>query len=227
VRYDFSSNIPDASPVSGSIASLGNISASTTLPRAGDTPNAAGRYVYDASQIALSNTTLTIDGPVDLVVSGNISVGGGSGSINVRSGAGRSFNLYAAGDISISGNGAVNESSTPPNMAIYGTRTQTQATALGAQQFDFRGNASYSGLLYAPNADVSLRGGGSSGRFDGAIIGKTVTFNGNYSFHYDVQLANVQSDRYFKPSSWIELIAPPGSGAALARDNRQPFNSVF
>jgi hypothetical protein len=112
-------------------------------------------------------------------------------------------------------------------MSFYGTRSQADAATLGKQQFDLRGNASYSGLVYAPNADVALRGGGSNGTFNGAIVGSSVTFNGNYDFHYDIQLGSLQSDKYFRPLNWIELVSPPGSGAALARDNRTPFNTVL
>ena len=228
VRLDFSSNLPDVAAPSGSATALGAISSSLSLPRSGDTPGADGRYRYTVTSINLSNNTLTIDGgAVDLVVSGGVSIGGGSGSIVVNNSGSSSLALYVAGDVSIQGNGAVNQSGTPSRLVFYGTRTQTEAATLGTQSFDLRGNASYAGLVYAPNAAVSLRGGGSSGRFDGAIIGATVTFNGNYEFHYDIRLASLSSERYFRPKNWIELTAPPGSGAALARDNRAPFNAVL
>ncbi len=227
VRTDFSYNIPDAVAPAGTATSLGAIGSSLTLPRAGDTPGPDGRYLYSATEINLNNTTLTIDGPVDLVVSGNVSIGGGSGSIVVSAGTTPALALYAAGNLSISGNGAANATNAPPRMTFYGTRTQAEVATLGAQQFDLRGNASYVGLVYAPNADVQLRGGGSSGRFDGAVIGRSVTFNGNYDFHYDVQLGGLASEEFFKPASWIELTAPAGSGAALARDARAPFAGKF
>jgi hypothetical protein len=225
VRRDFAYNIPDAvapTPLSGN---LNAITTSLTLPRTGDTPGPNGRYVYRATEIDFNNQTLTINGPVDLVVSGDVEIGGGSGAIVVNSGSSPQLGLYVAGDISISGSGAVNQTNSPPNMSIYGTRSLSQVATLGRQQFNLSGNASYSGLVYAPNADISLRGGGSTGRFDGAIIAYSVTFNGNYDFHYDVRLAGIQSERYFKPSSWIELTAGAGTGAPLARDNRQPFAS--
>ncbi len=227
VRTDFSYNIPDAVAPTGMAAALGAVGTALTLPRAGDTPGPDGRYLYSATEINLNNTTLTIDGPVDLVVSGNVSIGGGSGSLVINSGSTPELALYVAGNLSISGNGAVNSTSSPPRMTLYGTRTQAQTATLGAQQFDLRGNAAYSGLVYAPNADIQLRGGGSSGRFDGAVIGASVTFNGNYDFHYDIQLGNLASEDFFKPASWIELVAPAGSGAALARDARAPFAGKF
>jgi hypothetical protein len=227
VRKDFAYNIPDAVLPTSTPITLGVINNTITLPRAGDTPDANGRYVYSSTGININNKILTIDGKVDLIVTGDVDVGGGSGAIVINSGANRNLNLYAAGDISISGSGAMNLTSSPPNMTIYGTRTQAQVATLGYQEFSLSGNASYSGLVYAPNAEITLRGGGSSGRFDGAIIGQTVTFSGNYEFHYDVQLGGIQSDRYFRPSDWLELTAPAASGAGLARDNREPFNAVL
>lgn len=226
VRRDFSYNIPDITAPTATV-SLGAVSDNLSLPRSGDTPDASGRYTYSATSLSLNNKTLTVTDKVSLVVSGDVSIGGGSGSIVVTNATNSTLSLYAASDVSISGNGAINETSSPPKMTLYGTRSQTDAATLGKQEFDLRGNASYYGLVYAPNADVTLRGGGSTGTFNGAIIGSTVTFNGNYNFHYDIQLGSLQSDRYFRPVTWIELTAPAGSGAALARDNRSPFNAVL
>ncbi|MBA4136272.1 MAG: hypothetical protein C0518_03025 [Opitutus sp.] len=222
VRRDFSYNIPDAVVPSGTPAPLGAITASVSLPRVGDTPDADGRYRYSASEIDLGNSTLTITDAVDVIVSGDVEIGSNA-SITITSASSASLGLYAAGDVSIQGNGAINQSAEPTRMTIYGTRTTAEVAVSGAQSFDLRGNADYSGLVYAPNADISLRGGGSTGTFNGAIIGRTATFNGNYNFHYDVQLGGIASERYFRPTNWIELIAPAGSGAALARDNRAPF----
>lgn len=228
VRTDFAYNIPDATLPTGTPVVLGAVSGTNlVLPRAGDTPGPDGRYVYQATSIDLQNKGMSVSGAVDLIVTGNLAVGGGSGTIVVGSASGTDLRLYVGGDITISGSGMVNQSSSPPNMTIYGTRTQEQAATLGRQTFSLSGNAAYSGLVYAPNADVALKGGGSTGRFDGAIIAHSVTLNGNYDFHYDIQLAGIQSERFFRPGAWVELTAPPGSGAALARDNRAPFASAL
>lgn len=228
VRLDFSSNLPDVAAPSGSATALGAVSDNLTLPRGGDSPGADGRYRYTATSVGLTNKTLTINGgAVDLIVTGDINVGGGSGSIVVNNSNSSSLALYAAGDLSIQGAGAINQSGSPSRLIFYGTRTQAQANTLGNQSFDLRGNANYAGLVYAPNADVSLRGGGNSGRFDGAVIGSSVTFNGNYEFHYDIRLGSLSSERYFRPRNWIELTAPASSGSGLAQDRRPPFNSVL
>lgn len=224
LRTDFSYNIPDAPAPAGTAVALADITGNLTLPRAGDTPDANGRYLYQTNQIDLNNKVLTITGPVDLVVASHISVGGGSGSITLSAAATSSeLRLYAAGNVTLAGGGAVNATGASSRLILYGTRTQAAAATLGAQQFSLGGNAGFAGLIYAPNADLSLHGGGSSGLFDGAVIARNVTLNGNYAFHYDIRNAALQSERYFRPTAWLELTAPAGSGQGLARDNREPF----
>ncbi len=224
LRTDFSYNIPDAPAPTGTAVALADITGNLTLPRAGDTPDANGRYLYQTGQIDLNNRVLTITGPVDLIVTSDISVGGGSGSIALSTAVTTSaLRLYAAGNVTLAGGGAVNATGASSRLTLYGTRTQAATATLGAQQFSLGGNAGFTGLIYAPNADLALHGGGSSGLFDGAVIARNVTLNGNYAFHYDIRNADIQSERYFRPTAWLELTAPAGSGQGLARDNREPF----
>jgi len=221
LRTDFSYNIPDSTAPAGAPIVLADITTTLTLPRVGDTPDANGRYLYQTGQIDFNNKTLTIAGPVDLVVISDISIGGGSGSITL--GATSELRLYAGGNVSLSGDGAVNPTGVSSRLQLYGTRTQAATATLGPQQFSLGGNAGFAGLIYAPNADVSLHGGGSSGLFDGALVARNVTLNGNYAFHYDIRNSSLPSERYFRPTGWLELTAPAGGGAGLARDNREPF----
>lgn len=224
LRTDFSYNIPDTALPAGTPVVLADITTTLTLPRPGDTPDADGRYLYQVGQINLNNQALTIAGPVDLVVTSDISIGGGSGSVTLSTATMTSdLRLYAGGNITLSGSGAVNATGSSSRLQLYGTRTQTVAATLGPQQFSLGGNAGFAGLIYAPNADVSLQGGGSGGLFDGAIVARNVTLNGNYAFHYDVRNASIQSEHYFRPTAWLELTAPSGSSSGLARDNREPF----
>ena len=50
------------------------------------------------------------------------------------------------------------------------------------------GNGAASMVLSAPNADVSLGGGGSGGYFVGAVKANNINVQGGYPVHYDVQL---------------------------------------
>lgn len=54
--------------------------------------------------------------------------------------------------------------------------------------FSIGGNGAVSALINAPNATVSLGGGGNGGYFVGAIQANNITDMGHYPIHYDVQL---------------------------------------
>ncbi len=227
VRADFSFNLRDTILPSASPISLNDINYNLTLPRAGDTAAANGRYLYRTDGINLTNKTLTIDGPVDLIVTDDVSVGGSSGSIVINAGTTPSLNLYVGDRLGISASGGINNTNKPTKMVFYGTRTTAEVSTMGLQSFSLGGSASYVGIVYAPNASVTLNGGGTGGVFNGAVIANTATFTGNYVFHYDIQLLSFLSDQFFRPNDWMELTDPAGSGALLARDNRQPFNTVL
>lgn len=221
IRRDFAANLPDATVPAGTPVALGGVGSSLTLPRPGDTPGANGRYLYTATSVGLSSSsTLAIKGPVDLIVTGSVTLTGNS-SIGIG-GIGStdpSLGLYAAGDVNLAGNGLLNETSQPISATIYGT-----APAGTPQSISITGNGDFIGTVYAPNATLKLNGNGAN---SGAVIAKDVTLGGNGKFHYDIRLGLATSEKYFKPKSWIELTAPAGSGQPLARDNRAPFTSFL
>jgi hypothetical protein len=61
----------------------------------------------------------------------------------------------------------------------------------GTNGVSISGNGAISALLNAPNATVSLGGGGSGGYFVGAVQANNVSVQGGYPVHYDVQLGQV------------------------------------
>ena len=87
--------------------------------------------------------------------------------------------------LSLKGNGISNgiASSVPPDQLVI-NYAGTNPVAVG-------GNAAVSGLLNAPNADVTLGGGGNLGYWVGAIQAQNVTLQGGYPIHYDVNLGRV------------------------------------
>ena len=225
VRKDFSANLPDATAPTGSAISLGAISNTTTLPRVGDTAT-NGRYLYTADSLNVAGTKIiSINGPVDLIVTGAVSLSGNASlSISGIVANNASLGLYVAGNISLGGNGLVTGTNKPASATIYGT-----ATSASAQTITIAGNGEFVGAIYAPNATLALTGNGAS---SGAAIAKSITLGGNGKFHYDTQLAATgtvtsSGDRYFRPDTWIEMTQSAGSGDNLARDNHQPFDTVL
>ena len=61
------------------------------------------------------------------------------------------------------------------------------------------------GAIYAPEAVLTLNGGGNNSNLQGAAIVKSVTLNGHYDFHYDEALASWGPAKSFTANSWQEL----------------------
>jgi hypothetical protein len=72
------------------------------------------------------------------------------------------------------------------------------------QFLSFNGNTSFVGVVYAPNAQVEMNGGGSGVNFAGSLMASSVKLYGSYAFHYDEALAKLGSPG-FVVTSWNEL----------------------
>jgi hypothetical protein len=113
-----------------------------------------------------------------LYVTGNLSV---TGAAYIQLLPGAVFKLYVGGATAqVGGNGIIN-----PGLALnfiyYGLTNHTNVS--------LSGNAAFTGLMYAPQADVVLGGGGSNTYdFAGAIVSKTVRLNAHYNLHFDESL---------------------------------------
>jgi hypothetical protein len=109
-----------------------------------------------------------------------------------------------AGNVTLGGSssgGAYNNppaipSNRPRNFTYFGLKDVTSVTLGGATDFV--------GVIYAPEADVKLNGGGSGVNFIGSIVMKSVTMNGHYNFHYDESLKSYFYG-YYVVGSWAEL----------------------
>ena len=73
------------------------------------------------------------------------------------------------------------------------------------QTISLVGTSQLGAAVYAPYAAVSIKGGGSSGSFQGAVVGRTITMTGNSNFHYDEALAVGGASNPVRPGRWREL----------------------
>ncbi len=216
VRNDFVENIPNPTAPTGVAINLGAISSNLTLPRAGDTPQANGRYLYTDNGGGLQlngNTTLTINGPVDLILIANMQMSS-QGKILLTSAGGSlpSMNLYAYGVVQFDGNGLENTTNVPANAHVY---------SMGSADVQLKSNADFTGVIYAPNSAIQSNGNGS---INGALVGNSVKFNGNAQLHYDIQLGSSSTaSPYYAVKSWVELTDGSSTGQPFARDRRDPF----
>jgi hypothetical protein len=182
----------------------GTINGTTIIGR----PHVKDRLVVYANNINMTGGTLHIVGPVTLVVTGNISMGGGAKlqvGYDVHNKEGANLLIYAFGNVSFGGGGGMdNRTRFPNNLAIFGMAPKVNLCN-HSQSFSLGGNASWEAVVYAPNADITLNGGGSSGFMAGAVVGMSVDINGGSNFHYDEDTEAFLRGFGFAMESWEEV----------------------
>lgn len=204
ISTDFSAEFPIKTYTATSTLPLADPTKDITIGTAGTTT------VYKLSQaLKLANNKITIAGNVIIIADLDIAISG-NGGIDIPSNG--SLKIYSSANIDITGNGIMNVTKAgtgvPQNCFIYGTNTTTKYTQIkgvttetGAQDIKIAGDAAYSGVVYAPNANVTL---GGNGTVNGAIIAMNVTCNGGIQFHYDESLSQI-TEPGFALESWVEL----------------------
>ena len=134
---------------------------------------------------------------VRIKMTGNVKMAGNNDQIRIAPGGSCKFYMVGA-SFSVKGQGLVNEDGAAGSFYYYGASSNTSV--------DFGGNANFTGAIYAPNADLTLGGGGSSSyNFIGAAVVKTITMNGHYNIHYDENIRRIGPCRGFVPTCWREL----------------------
>jgi hypothetical protein len=116
-----------------------------------------------------------------------LSTNGTSGTLTV---------YQVSGTMSMSGNPTV-DSGRARNFWYYGLPGVTSVT--------FGGTSSFIGVIYAPEASLTLNGGGNNNGLIGSSITKSITMNGHFDFHFDQDLLSVSPIRAYVVTSWIEL----------------------
>jgi hypothetical protein len=190
IRSDFNTDVPNPSPPTGP-ASSGSISDDYII-------NNSGSYTFNSISLAGNKTLMiTNNAVVTLYVVGDTSLTG-NGQITIAPGS--SLTVYAYGSISLGGNGVQNNSTYARNDVWYGVLSTSVSVA---------GNGSFTGAIYAPNADLTISG---NGNLYGAIVAKSITLNGNAHLHYDESLKNFRPPWIgYLAASWQELRNVGGS----------------
>lgn len=194
ITTDFTSSFDNVSDIPTSFdVVLTNLAGSSnhTLGTAGTAT------IIKATSIDNNNgRVITVYGDVTLVVTNGITV---KGDFIVA--ANSTLKLYIEGDMDIGGNGLANVDGKPEGLIVYGTNT-----TVGGQLIKLHGNGAMSAAVYAPNATVDMKGGGSSGSMSGSVVANKIKITGNYSFHYDEALRNLGGGNPFSVASWRELV---------------------
>jgi Tfp pilus assembly protein PilX len=120
-------------------------------------------------------------------------------SIKIANGG--SLEMYVGGtSVSLSGNDIVNEPGLAQNFIVYCAPSVTSVS--------LSGNASFTGVLVAPNASVSLNGSGNSTAVDfiGSLLADSITLNGHFNFHYDEALKKLPPNGRYLITQWDEVV---------------------
>lgn len=154
-----------------------------------------GDFVVSGS-MNLNNKKLLILGDVNLMIKGNVSL---SGQANITLATNATLNMYVAGaSADLSGKGIVNKTGKAGAFAYWGMPSNLDVKITG--------NAEFTGTVYAPNANMTLGGGGSVDYdFVGASVTKSVKMNGHYKFHYDESLGMFGPKRGYTIVTWNEV----------------------
>jgi hypothetical protein len=189
IYTDFNVSFPDVS-----LPTTSWVPAATTVVNGSTVYNftANGDYSVSGSSDILVEPGATVRLRIDTTSfnPGNIhvlSTNGTSGTLTV---------YQVSGSASMSGNVTV-DSGRARNFWYFGLPGVTSVT--------YGGTSSFVGVMYAPEADLTLNGGGNNNGLIGASITKTITMNGHYNFHFDEDLLSVGPSRGYIVTSWKEL----------------------
>ncbi len=208
IRTDFYQDVPLVKNPTWTSVTSNTGPVSNTSTRAANAVKGAARYIISSISVS-GNDTFTITGNpsgtptyAEIWVQGGISVSGNA-KIIVQDGVIATF--YVQDDMKIAGNGISNGTSSSSanragNVVIYGL-TPTDGHKL---QVSLAGNGQIEAGVYAPGADVSLDGGGSSGAFFGSVVGDTIKLTGVERFHYDEAMTTTGAITDYRIASWFE-----------------------
>lgn len=150
-----------------------------TVGTGGDYP-ATGKF----TEIRIKQSgILKIISPSILYVTGNVDMGNGC-EIVIDPNNNASLTLYLDGDFLADNSAGINNmTSDPKKFMLYGTTTGTQTLNLKAKSDAF-------GVIYAPNAAVTVYSGGD---VYGAFVSKTFELKNPANFFYDAALREVST----------------------------------
>jgi hypothetical protein len=174
----------------------------TSLPegnfKVSGTPGSLFPQEYQFNDLNIgSREYLIINGPVVIVVDGDVNVKGKLIVSNYGNAT-----IYVEDDFTVGGRrGAINNIGVASAFTLYGTNETP-----GEQNITLGGSSNLRAAVLAPNASLKLNGGGGSGAFFGAALVYDITFTGTYVFHFDEALNNYfGANPKYKMESWSEL----------------------
>jgi len=191
VQHDFNSSFPPVAlpsttwiNIAPSNQSIGGVTYQYAFLNSGDyeVPNLNGN-VYVATN---AHVRVRIDGDTTLNQLRIAGIGSQSGNLQMYM-TGSSFNLQQQ----------TVENGNALNCSYFGLPSNTSLTV--------GGNSAFTGTIYAPSANMTLNGGGST-VYDmvGSCIVNSAKVNGHFRWHFDENLLAAGPSRGYVVSSWRE-----------------------
>jgi len=144
---------------------------------------------------SLSGSTLVMGSNVVLALPNGLNM---SGNDAFQIGPNSGVTVYSGGTTAaINGNSFVNNPGYAADFVMFCAPTVTSLA--------FNGNSTFDGVIVAPNADVTLNGGGTSMNFSGSLMASSITLNGHFNFHYDEALSRLPGFGRFLILTWNEV----------------------
>lgn len=153
---------------------------------------------YEATNLRLngSEKILVTGTNVTLYIRDDFQMTGAGSEVVIAPGA--SLKVFVGGDVNLAGNGIFNYNLDASKFSLWGLPT--------CQNIAISGNASFTGVIYAPDAHITMNGSGTT-EYDvvGAITGKSAVLNGHFNFHYDEALSRARIISKYNVASWREI----------------------
>ncbi len=191
VTTNFTATFPmPVYPTAAAVSQSYNVSSTIppALPRGGDLPAADGRYYYFCKNTTIGSVAIANGMNVTIVGTGTkLSAG-----LNIL-GTGTCF-IYMDGVVTLSKGADLVNTGWAGALQIYTTTTGN--CSIG-------NNSQIMACLYAPNADLTVSGSGSSGMLIGSFVADTITASNTMDFHFDEALRPFGSG--WRLTGWLEL----------------------
>ncbi|HXJ55284.1 MAG TPA: hypothetical protein VNU68_01350 [Verrucomicrobiae bacterium] len=140
-----------------------------------------------------SGERIAVTGDSVLLVKGDVTMVGG---VDILPGG--SLQMYVTGTSATLGGSGINNAGRATNFVYFGLPSN--------KTLSLPSNGDFTGVIYAPSADLKLNGGGSSlMQFCGACVNRSITIGGHYTFHFDQSLRGSSPRQDYVIISWVEL----------------------
>ena len=150
------------------------------LPANVDTCKINGDLKIDPHLLINPNPNITIDKPTQIIVDGDLLIQG-TGRLTIAANA--SLQLFVTGDVSIGGNGILNQTNDPKKLAIFCTSAAT------TEALKYKTSENFCGVIFCENKPIDIQ---QNATFYGALLSRQyVRFSAAATapaFHYDTAL---------------------------------------